>query len=159
MSQASPVSPHPTPPHLSLAVCNYPEHVPQDRRADYARQQKRLGLRYVRIAEFAWSRMEPRPGEYDWAWLDEAVEAYGAAGLGVVLCTPTATPPAWLIRAHPEILPTDEQGRTREFGSRRHYDFASPVFREHSRRITRAMAERYGKHGAVVGWQTDNEFG
>ncbi|WP_425148299.1 beta-galactosidase [Deinococcus sp.] len=146
-------------PHLTLAVCDYPEHVPQGRWADYARQQKALGLSYVRIAEFAWSRMEPRPGEFEWDWLDEAMAAYEAAGLKVVLCTPTATPPAWLIRAHPEILPYDEQGRVREFGSRRHYDFASPIYRQHSRRITRELAERYGQHPAVAGWQTDNEFG
>ncbi|MEF2279195.1 beta-galactosidase [Deinococcus sp. YIM 134068] len=146
-------------PHLLLGSCDYPEHVPRDRWESYARQQRDLGLSFVRIAEFAWSRIEPRPGEYDWAWLDEAVEAYHAAGLRVVLCTPTATPPAWLVRAHPELLPVDEEGRVREFGSRRHYDFASPVYREHSRRITRALAERYGGHPAVAGWQTDNEFG
>ncbi|MBB5233022.1 beta-galactosidase [Deinococcus budaensis] len=146
-------------PHLRLGTCDYPEHVPEDRWAAYARGQRELGLTFVRVAEFAWSRMEPRPGEYDWAWLDRAVEAYHAQGLRVVLCTPTATPPAWLIRAHPDILPHDAQGRVREFGSRRHYDFASPVFREHSRRITRALAERYGEHPAVAGWQTDNEFG
>ncbi|CAM3959335.1 beta-galactosidase [Deinococcus marmoris] len=146
-------------PHLQLGSCDYPEHVPQDRWVPYAKQQKELGLTYVRIAEFAWSRMEPRPGEYDWEWLDTAIDAYHAEGLRVVLCTPTPTPPAWLIRAHPEILPVDAQGRVREFGSRRQYDFASPIYRQHSRRITRAMAERYGEHPAVAGWQTDNEFG
>ena len=149
----------PPPPHLQLAVCDYPEHVPQDRWKGYAEQQKALGLSYVRIAEFAWALMEPREGRYDWAWLDQAIADSAAAGLKVVLCTPTATPPAWLTRQHPEILPVDREGRVRDFGSRRHYDFASPVFREHSRRITRAMAERYGQHEAVVGWQTDNEFG
>lgn len=144
---------------LQLAVCDYPEHVPRDRWEAYARQQKDLGLSFVRIAEFAWSRMEPREGEFTWGWLDDAVNVLHEAGLGVVLCTPTATPPAWLIRQHPEILPFDEFGRVREFGSRRHYDFASPVYRAHSRRITRAIAERYGQHPGVVGWQTDNEFG
>lgn len=153
----TPLDPSP-PPHLLLGSCDYPEHVPRDRWSAYARQQRELGLTFVRLAEFAWSRIEPRPGEFDWAWLDEAVEAYHAQGLRVVLCTPTATPPAWLIRAYPDILPIDEEGRVREFGSRRHYDFASPVYREHSRRITRAVAERYGQHPAVVGWQTDNEF-
>ncbi|BDP40730.1 beta-galactosidase [Deinococcus aetherius] len=154
MTPPDAASPH----HLLLGSCDYPEHVPRDCWETYARRQRELGLTFVRLAEFAWSRLEPRPGEFDWAWLDEAVEAYHREGLRVVLCTPTATPPAWLIRTHPEILPVDEEGRVREFGSRRHYDFASPVYREHSRRITRAMAERYGQHPAVVGWQTDNEF-
>ncbi|WP_027480645.1 beta-galactosidase [Deinococcus pimensis] len=143
---------------LRLAVCDYPEHVPRDRWAEYARMQKDLGLTYVRVAEFAWSRLEPAEGHYTFDWLDEAVETLHAAGLKVVMCTPTATPPAWLTRAHPEILPYDREGRVREFGSRRHYDFASPVYRERSRRITRAVAVRYGDHPAVVGWQTDNEF-
>lgn len=156
---AASFSPGFTAPTLQLAVCDYPEHVPQDRWTDYARQQKALGLSYVRVAEFAWALMEPSQGRYEWAWLDAAVEAIAAEGLKVVLCTPTATPPAWLIRSHPEIRPTDHQGRVRDFGSRRHYDFASPVYREHSRRITREMAGRYGQHPAVAGWQTDNEFG
>jgi beta-galactosidase len=144
---------------FALGVCYYPEHWPRDRWEGYAARMRELGLAYVRIAEFAWSRMEPRPGEFDWAWLDDAIEVLHRAGLKVVLCTPTATPPAWLIRAHPEVLPVDAEGRVRAFGSRKHYDHASPVYREHSRRITEAIAARYGEYPAVVGWQTDNEFG
>ena len=145
--------------NFALGVCFYPEHWPRHRWAPYARQMRELGLSYARIAEFAWARMEPRQGEFDWAWLDEAIEILAAEGLKVVLCTPTATPPAWLIHAHPEILPVDREGRVRNFGSRRHYEPASAVYRAESRRITTAMAERYGEHPAVVGWQTDNEFG
>ncbi|HYO31096.1 MAG TPA: beta-galactosidase, partial [Thermomicrobiales bacterium] len=144
---------------FDLGVCYYPEHWPLDRWQGYARRMKELGLGYVRIAEFAWSRMEPEPGRHEWGWLDDAIETLAAEGLKVVLCTPTATPPAWLVRAHPEILPVDAEGRAREFGSRKHYDHASPVYRQHSRRITEAIAGRYGRHPAVVGWQTDNEFG
>jgi len=144
---------------FQLGVCDYPEHVPQDHWQGYARQQKALGLTYVRIGEFAWSKLEPLEGEYHWDWLDQAVNTLHVEGLQVVLCTPTATPPAWLIRAHPEILPFDKIGKQREFGSRRHYDFSSELYREHSRRITHALAMRYGHHPSVVGWQTDNEFG
>lgn len=144
---------------FQLGVCYYPEHWPRDRWKPYARQMRQLGLTYVRIAEFAWSRMEPSPGVFTWEWLDEAIETLHSEGLKVVLCTPTATPPAWLIRQNPEILPVDKEGRVRQFGSRKHYDHASPVYRAHSRRITEAIAERYGNHPAVVGWQTDNEFG
>lgn len=145
--------------HLLLGTCDYPEHVPQDRWQKYAQMQRELGLTFVRVAEFSWSRMEPLPGKVDTTWLDEALSAYQQAGMKVVLCTPTATPPAWLVRQHPEILAYDEHGRVREFGSRRHYDFASSVYRQHSRRITQMLALRYGRHPAVVGWQTDNEFG
>jgi beta-galactosidase len=144
---------------FALGVCYYPEHWPRDRWEGYARQMRELGLTYVRIAEFAWSRMEPRPDTWTWGWLDDAIATLAAEELKVVLCTPTATPPAWLIRAHPEILPVDAEGRVRAFGSRKHYDHASPIYRAHSRRITEAIAARYGEHPAVVGWQTDNEFG
>lgn len=144
---------------FALGVCFYPEHWPRERWEPYARQMRALGISYVRIAEFAWSRMEPRPGAFDWGWLDDAIEVLGDEGLKVVLCTPTATPPAWLTHTHPEILPVDVHGHVRNHGSRRHYEPASEVYRAESRRITTAMAERYGEHPSVVGWQTDNEFG
>jgi beta-galactosidase len=149
----------PIPETFALGVCDYPEHVPWEQWKEYPARQRQMGLTYVRIAEFAWSRMEPTEGVFEWQWLDDAVEALQAEGLKVVMCTPTATPPAWLIRKHPEILYTDKEGRVRSFGSRKHYDHASPIYREHSRRITTEIATRYGKHPAVVGWQTDNEWG
>jgi Beta-galactosidase len=77
---------------------------------DDARRMKALGIEQVRIAEFAWSRIEPTPGEYNWGWLDRAVDVLGAAGLQVVMCTPTATPPKWLIDRHPDILPIGATG-------------------------------------------------
>jgi beta-galactosidase len=144
---------------LELAVCDYPEQVPSEEWAVFPKQMRELGLSYVRIGEFAWSKLEPRDGEYHFAWLDAAIDALHAEGLKVVLGTPTATPPAWLVRAHPGILPVDVHGRVRDFGSRRHYDFSSDVYWQHSARIVEVLAKRYGNHAAVVGWQTDNEYG
>lgn len=118
-----------------------------------------LGLSTVRIAEFAWSRMEPAAGRFDWAWLDEAIEILAGAGLQIVLGTPTAAPPAWLVEAHPEILPLDAQGRVKSFGARRHYCFSSPALHGATRRIVEAMARRYGRHPSIVAWQIDNEYG
>ena len=127
--------------------------------ADDARRMKALGLTYVRVGEFAWSRFEPDPGRYDFAWFDEVLAVLHGEGLRVVIGTPTATPPKWLIDAHPEILPVSPvTGHVRGFGSRRHYDFSSDVYLEHCRRIVEALARRYGEHRAVVGWQTDNEL-
>ncbi len=149
----------PIPANFALGVCDYPEHVPWEQWKHYPERQKQLGITYVRVAEFAWSKMEPEEGVFDWQWLDDAIEALAEAGLKVVMCTPTATPPAWLIRQHPEILATGIDGHIRNFGSRKHYDHASPIYREHSRRITTEVAQRYGQHPAVEGWQTDNEWG
>ncbi len=142
-----------------LGVCYYPEHWPEAWWAEDARAMREMGIAYVRIAEFAWSRIEPAPGRFDWGWLDRAVAALGDAGLRVVMCTPTATPPKWLIDAHPDILPVDAQGRPRGFGSRRHTTLSSGAWWDASRAVTQAVAARYGAHPAVAGWQIDNEFG
>jgi beta-galactosidase len=143
----------------ALGVCWYPEQWPRELWRSDARRMQELGLRYVRIGEFAWSGLEPEPGRYDWAWLDEVFEILAGAGLAVVLGTPTAAPPRWLVDQFPAVLPVDEQERVRRFGSRRHYCFTSPDYRRESERIVRALAERYGQHAALAGWQTDNEYG
>jgi len=117
-----------------------------------------VGLTWVRIGEFAWSRYEAKPGKLTFEWLDRAIETLGSAGLKVVLGTPTATPPRWMIDKHPDMLAHDAEGHPRKFGSRRHYCFSHLGYREESRRITRLMAERYGSNPHVAAWQTDNEF-
>ena len=143
---------------MELGVCYYPEQWPPEWWADDAKAMREMGIRHVRIAEFAWSVIEPAAGQLNWQWLDRAVDILHAEGLKVVLGTPTATPPKWLCDAHPDLLAIDAQGRPRGFGSRRHYCFSSPVYREQSARIVRLMAERYGRHEAVTAWQTDNEY-
>jgi beta-galactosidase len=90
---------------MKLGVCYYPEHWPRERWSVDARMMREAGLSIVRIAEFAWQKMEPEEGEFTFEWLDAAIETFHAEGLKVVLGTPTATPPAWLCAAHPEILP------------------------------------------------------
>ncbi len=142
----------------TLGVCYYPEHWPETQWADDAARMAETGLTWVRIGEFAWSRMEPQPGQFDWSWLDRAIETLGAAGLQVVLGTPTATPPRWMIDKHPDMLAVDAQGHPRKFGSRRHYCFSHLGYRDECRRIVRLMAERYGKNPHVQSWQTDNEY-
>jgi beta-galactosidase len=118
-----------------------------------------MGLSRVRIGEFAWSRIEPDAAQFDWDWLDRAIAALANAGLGIILGTPTATPPNWLIKAMPDMISCDAEGRLRKFGSRRHYCFSHLGYRAEAARITTALAERYGQNPAVVAWQTDNEYG
>ncbi len=144
---------------MKLGVCYYPEHWPESRWADDARRMAEIGLSRVRIGEFAWSRIEPAPGRFDWAWLDRAIETLHAEGLGVILGTPTATPPKWLVDQMPDMLAHDQHGRPRGFGSRRHYCFSHAGYAKQCDRIVATMAERYGAHPAVVAWQTDNEYG
>ncbi|MCX5493379.1 beta-galactosidase [Kaistia dalseonensis] len=143
----------------ALGVCYYPEHWPEARWAEDAAAMREFGIRYVRIGEFAWGRMEPEPGIHDWSWLDRAIRTLAEAGLDIVLGTPTASPPKWLVDRHPDILPHDEKGHVRGFGSRRHYTASSDTYWRESARIVESMAARYGDHPKVVGWQIDNEFG
>jgi len=142
-----------------LGVCYYPEHWPEDMWISDAQIMYKNGIRWVRIAEFAWSRIEPEPKKFDWAWLDKAVDILGNAGLKIVMCTPTATPPRWLINQMPDMLAVDQNGQKRKFGSRKHYSFSHKGYQKESQRITQAVAERYGNNSFIQAWQTDNEFG
>ncbi len=144
---------------MKLGVCYYPEHWPEERWPEDARLMRQAGLSLVRIADFAWVAMEPKEGEFSWDWLDRAIDVLAGEDLQVVLCTPTASPPPWLCRAYPDILPVDAQGRRRRFGSRRHYCPNNSTYHQHTQRIVTAIASRYGSHPAIAGWQVDNEFG
>ncbi len=142
----------------TLGVCYYPEHWPEPVWSEDATRMAEVGITWVRIGEFAWSRLEAQPGVLTFDWLDRAIEVLGSQGLKVILGTPTATPPRWMVDKHPDMLAVDAQGRPRGFGSRRHYDFSHLGYREECRRIVRLLAERYGKNPHVAAWQTDNEY-
>ena len=136
----------------------YPEHWPESVRAGDAALFKAASWNVVRMGEFAWDLLEPAPGRFDFALFDETIARLGAAGIRTILCTPTAAPPRWLTRDHPEVLRIDANGVPQRHGSRQHASHFSPLFREHSRRITAALATHYKDNPHVIGWQTDNEF-
>lgn len=141
----------------TLGTCYYPEHWPEEIWAEDAARMADLGLTWVRIGEFAWSRLEPAPGDLRLDWLERAIDTLQGAGLKVVLGTPTATPPRWMLDRHPDMLAVDADGRPRGFGSRRHYCFSHDGYRAEALRITEILAKRFGPK--VAAWQTDNEYG
>jgi len=141
-----------------MGVAYYPEHWPRSMWEVDADLMQRTGVRIVRLAEFAWSRLEPSEGEYDFDWLDDAIEVFHRRGIKVVLGTPTCTPPNWLTHRYPDALPVDVRQQPRYPGVRGHRCYTSPSMREQSVRIVRQMAARYAGHPAVIGWQIDNEF-
>jgi beta-galactosidase len=142
-----------------LGTCYYPEHVPEELWAEDAARMRGLGLSVVRIGEFAWSRLEPEPGLYHFDWLRHAIDTLHAEGLEVVLGTPTAAPPRWLVDRMPDMVARDAWGRPRRFGSRRHYCFSHDGYAGECERIIAALASAFGPHPGVVAWQTDNEYG
>lgn len=141
-----------------VCVDYYPEHWPQARWERDFELMEEAGVTAIRVAEFAWCRIEPRDGTYAFEWLDDAIAGAASHGIRTILCTPTATPPAWLCEAHPEIVSVLADGRAMAFGGRRHYDPSSSVYRDYSARITRAMAEHYSDNRSVFAWQIDNEL-
>ncbi len=124
-----------------------------------AAMMEAAGINFVRVGEFAWAKMEPAEGHYDFAWLDRALKVLNAHAIRAVLGTPTAAPPAWLYAKHPEIAAMDENGVRYRFGSRRNYCLHNPDFIAATKRIVTAMAEHYKTHPGVLGWQIDNELG
>ncbi|AEI93566.1 beta-galactosidase [Roseobacter litoralis] len=143
----------------ALGVCYYPEHWPEDMWAKDAARMVSAGITWVRIGEFAWSRMEPEPGRFTFDWLDRAIDVLASAGLKIVLGTPTCTPPRWMLDRFPDMLAVDALGRTRNFGSRRHYCFSHAGYRKASAAIADVLGRRYGQDPHIHAWQLDNEYG
>lgn len=143
---------------LHLGVAYYPEHWPEERWPEDIRLMREAGLTVARLAEFAWSTLEPAEGAFDFEWLDRIVSMLAEADIVTVLGTPTAAPPAWLVQQHPDLLAVDESGRRVQFGNRCHYCVNSPEFHAATRRVAEAMATHFGSNPRVIGWQLDNEY-
>ena len=146
-------------PVFSFGVDYYPEQWPEERWPEDARLMQAAHFNVVRLAEFAWSKMEPHPGSFDFDWLDRLLGILQARGIFAVLGTPTASPPPWLMTKHPGIFRMREDGRRVTYGNRCGYCPNNPDYREHIQLIVTAMAKHFASHPAVIGWQIDNEMG
>ena len=144
---------------MFYGVAYYPEHWPEENWKNDARNMRACGMDGVRIGEFAWSRMEPKEGRYQFEWLDRAIDILGGEGLQIILGTPTATPPSWLVHKYPEILPVDANGIQMKSGVRKYYCHSNKTYRQYARGIAAQLARRYGNNPHIAGWQIDNEFG
>jgi beta-galactosidase len=143
---------------IILGTCYYPEHWDRALWKDDLRRMKENGIEVIRIAEFAWSKFEPVEGAYTFDFFDDFMEYARAADMGVIFCTPTATPPAWLTEAYPEVLNARIDGTLYRHGGRRHYNYNSPVYRRFTEQIVEKLGEHYGGHPNILGWQLDNEL-
>jgi beta-galactosidase len=136
-----------------------PEQWPEEVWAEDARLMQEAGVNLVSIGIFSWALLEPEQGRFDFGWLDGVIELLWSHGVAIDLATPTASPPAWLVRRHPEILPVTREGVRLELGSRRHYCPSAPAFRDASVRIAEQLARRYKDHPALAMWHVSNEYG
>ena len=143
---------------LTMGVCYYPEHWDECLWAEDLDRMLDAGISVVRIAEFAWNKIEPEEGRFEFGYFEKFLDLCWEKGMKVIFGTPTATPPAWLTRKYPEVLNGTKEGVLYRHGGRRHYNYNSPIYQKLSARIVEKEAEHYGKHPAVAGWQIDNEL-
>jgi beta-galactosidase len=137
----------------------YPEQWPESRWEEDLRLMEAAHMRVVRVAEFAWSALEPSEGRYDLDWLERAIALAAKHGILTVLGTPTAAPPAWLTSKYPDTLRVEPDGRRVSHGGRAHGSVTSPRYLDFCGRIASEMARRFGHNPSVIGWQIDNEYG
>lgn len=143
---------------LSLGVCYYPEHWDKSLWREDLQRMLSVGIKTIRIAEFAWSKFEPEEGNFTFEFFDEFMKVAEKTGMQVIFGTPTATPPAWLTNKYPEVLNRTRDEVVIRHGARRHYNYNSVKYQELCSRIVEKLGEHYGKHPNIVGWQIDNEL-
>lgn len=135
-----------------------PDQWPESRVTDDIALMKEAGITLVTPAVFAWARLEPEEGVFDFGWLDKILDRLAEAGIAVDLATGTSSPPPWLGRNHPDTLPVTSDGTTLTWGSRQQYNPSSSTFRAACARLVTAVAEHFGSHPAVVMWHVGNEY-
>lgn len=136
-----------------------PEQWSEEHWIDDVRLMRDAGVDLVSLGIFAWSRIQPDEGEFDFAWLDRVLELLHDGGVGVALATATASPPHWAIRRYPDMLPVTEEGVVLHPGSRQHYAPTSPDYRRLAAELASRIADRYAAHPAVRMWHVNNEYG
>lgn len=136
-----------------------PEQWPEAVWDEDVRLMQRAGVTVATIGVFSWAKLEPEEGRFEFGWFDDVIDRLHAGGIRVDLATATASPPPWMVRAHPDILPVTADGVRLSGGSRQHYSPHSATYRHFAARLVRRLAERYGSHPALIAWHVNNEYG
>ena len=143
---------------MRIGVDYYPEQWDRALWVKDADLMKQTGVKIVRLAEFAWCRMEPLDGQFDFTWLDEVIDIFVNRGIDIVLCTPTNCPPLWLYEKYPDAIQTGKDGHKIPIGIRGHRCYNSPSFLKFAKRIIDRMTSHYRGNKAIIAWQIDNEL-
>lgn len=144
------------PPYLGVAY--YPEAWPETEIPHDIQRFKEFGVNCVRIGEFAWHRMEPREGEFDFSFFHRVVDRLREHHIAVILGTPTATPPRWLTRKYPDMCVLSQSGLRVDHGGRRHCCSNNADYNRYALRLVEKMAQSFADEENVIGWQIDNEI-
>jgi beta-galactosidase len=120
---------------------------------------KKAGVNLVTLGVFSWANLEHSEGVYNFDWMDDIFELLHAGGIGIDLATATASPPAWLVKKYPEVLPVTQSGVRLSHGGRQSYCPSSPIYKERAVALATQLAKRYGNHPALKMWHVNNEYG
>jgi beta-galactosidase len=143
---------------LLFGVDYYPDQTDESLWEEDARMMAEFGVTNVRVAEFAWSFMEPTEGRYDFAWLHKSVDILRARKIAVILGTPSAAPPPWLSQKYPEVLMVNDHGMTVSPEGRRFTCPSNKLYRRLSVAIAAEMGKSFAATPGIIGWQIDNEY-
>ena len=143
---------------IYIGAAYYPELWDESEIDKDIRRCKELGINALRTGEFAWGKMEPKEGEFHLDWLEKIVDKLYENGIYTVMCTPTATPPRWLLDKYPETRTVAHDLIRSDVSSRNHICKTSPIMREKNRIICEELGKAFGGHKGVIGWQLDNEI-
>lgn len=143
---------------MITGVDYYPEHWDKSLWKADADLMQHTGVKVVRLAEFAWCRLEPREGEFDFEWLDEIIGIFTERNINVVLCTPTNCPPLWFYEKYPDAVQTEKDGSKTNTGIRGHRCIHNSDFLRYAERIIDLITKRYADNKSVIAWQIDNEL-
>ncbi len=122
------------------------------------RLMKLANCNEMSVGIFSWSVLEPRENEYHFEIFDEILDKIYRNGGRVLLATPSGARPRWMAEKYPEVLRTNERGEKMLYGARHNHCLTSPYYRKKVREMNSLLAERYGKHPAVIGWHISNEY-
>ena len=147
-------------PQVILYGADYnPEQWPESTWLDDMRLMKLARVNMVSINIFSRAMLEPQPDHYRFDQLDRIMDLLAEHEIAADLATATATPPAWMSRLYPEMLPVTRDGRRFSHGSRQHYCPNSADYRRKSAALVRRLAERYRTHPGLKMWHVNNEYG
>ena len=145
-------------PHIIYGGDYNPDQWPEEIWQEDVHLMHEAGVNLVSLGIFSWAKLQPAPDTFDFDWLDRLMDLLHAHGVRVNMATPTASPPAWLVRGYPDVLPVTDDGTILWHGARRHYCPHSTAYKKHAKQIATKLAERYANHPALAMWHVDNEY-
>ncbi|HEX9018356.1 MAG TPA: beta-galactosidase [Anaerolineaceae bacterium] len=145
-------------PHFIHGGDYNPDQWPPDVWREDMRLMRLANCNTMTTAIFAWTKLEPQEGQFEFGWLDEVMDLLAQNGAYAVLATPSGARPAWLSAKYPEVLRVNADRRRILHGGRHNHCFTSPVYREKVQTINYKLAERYKDHPALLAWHISNEF-